>query len=115
MALRLRPGDQPLPRPGSVEVQSVVIDELIRYDSDVFDRLAVEVAERREVGISRYGSPLMTHNGRDACRDLLDELLDGVVYAAQVRMEGLDVRDVEFTLRALAARVRLLMDRRDAG
>jgi hypothetical protein len=70
--LRQRPGDQPLPTEGQLNVQ----DALIRH-----------IEQRRKLGIERYGRPLQTFNGRDALRDLLDELLDGATYAMQVRME----------------------------
>ncbi len=70
--LRQRPGDQPLPTPGQLNVQDALID-LIK--------------ERRALGIERYGRPLQTFNGRNAVRDLLEELLDGATYAMQVEME----------------------------
>lgn len=70
--LRQRPGDQPLPTEGQEDVQAALIRE---------------IEARRELGKQRYGRPLQTFNGRDALRDLLDELLDGATYAMQVRME----------------------------
>lgn len=70
--LRLRPGDQPLPTEGQESVQ---------------DALIAEIEARKALGVSRYGRALQTFNGRDALRDLLDELLDGATYAMQVRME----------------------------
>jgi hypothetical protein len=58
-------------------------------------RVLVELLERRQsVGLQRYGRPLETWNGRDAVRDLLEELIDALQYAVQVRME-LDDRDAE--------------------
>lgn len=65
-----REGDsQPLPIPnGSRDIQSLVIEDIQR---------------RREVGIRRYGTPLQAHNGRNALRDLYEELLDGAMYARQ--------------------------------
>lgn len=44
--------------------------------------------DREAIGIQRYGSPLCALNGRDALRDLLEELLDGVHYAAQGAIEA---------------------------
>lgn len=72
-----RPGDQPLPKPGRDDVQKALIT-------------AIEL--RREVGISRYGSPLMTHNGRDALQDAWEEAVDLATYLTQVRMERADMR-----------------------
>jgi hypothetical protein len=71
--LRQRPGDQPLPVPNdSPDVQSMVI---------------ADIGARRELGISRYGTALQTANGRDALRDLYEELLDSVMYVRQVIAE----------------------------
>lgn len=82
--LKTRPGDQPLPTPGHECVQ---------------DALIALIEERKQLGVQRYGSPLMTHNGRDAGRDAVEEALDLTVYSMQVAME---LRD----LRAAVARVR---------
>lgn len=68
-SLRQRAGDQPLPiRNDSRDIQSMVIDD---------------IRARREVGISRYGTALQPHNGRDALWDLYEELLDAVMYVRQ--------------------------------
>jgi hypothetical protein len=67
-----REGDQALPAPG---VESVFAEVRRRLD------------ERESVGVRRYGASLQTFNGRDACRDLEDELLDGLAYATQLRLE----------------------------
>lgn len=71
--LRLREGDQPLPVPnGELDVQSQVI---------------ADIEARRQVGISRYGTALQPFNGRDALRDLYEELLDACCYIKQVLIE----------------------------
>lgn len=38
-------------------------------------------------GLRTYNTPLMTHNGRDAGQDALDELVDAGRYITQLRME----------------------------
>lgn len=75
--LRKRPEDQPLPVPGREDVQANLIEA---------------IRERRELGMRRYGSPLMTHNGRDALQDAWEESLDLAAYLTQLRMERADVR-----------------------
>lgn len=67
-----REGDQALP---SVGRQSVFAERRRRLD------------EREAIGIKRYGRSLETFNGRDALRDLVDELDDAANYATQVRLE----------------------------
>jgi hypothetical protein len=49
--------------------------------------LLYAMSERRDLGIARYGTPLRPHNGRDVNRDLREELLDALAYAAQRAME----------------------------
>lgn len=72
-SLRQRAGDQPLPvRNDSRDIQSMVIDD---------------IRGRRELGIRRYGTALQPNNGRDALRDLYEELLDAVMYVRQVMAE----------------------------
>jgi hypothetical protein len=51
---------------------------------DVWALVLDDMAARREVGIERYGTPLQPHNGRDALRDLYEELLDAVAYTRQL-------------------------------
>lgn len=64
--------DQPLPRPGKLPVQAIMIG-------------AIE--ERREYGIRKYGRPLETDNGRDALKDAWEEALDLFTYLTQARLE----------------------------
>lgn len=54
-------------------------------------RVRTDLEHREQVGIQRYGSPLQPFNGRDALRDLYEELLDGACYARQA-MEERDER-----------------------
>jgi hypothetical protein len=71
--LRQRPGDQPLP----------VVNDL----PDVQSMVIADITARREVGISRYGTALQPHNGRDALRDAYEESLDLACYLRQVIAE----------------------------
>ncbi|WP_157368065.1 hypothetical protein [Alloactinosynnema sp. L-07] len=64
--LRQRAGDQPLPVPNDrPSVQS-----LVRADLDA----------REKLGVSRYGTALQAHNGRDMLRDAYDEAMDLTTY-----------------------------------
>lgn len=64
--------DQPLPKPGRINVQRV---------------LSAVVLEREQYGIRKYGRPLETDNGRDALTDAWEEALDLVTYLTQMRLE----------------------------
>jgi hypothetical protein len=45
------------------------------------------LAEREAAGIATYGTPLHTHNGRDALQDAKEELLDAWQYLCQLELE----------------------------
>ena len=64
--------DQPKPKPG---------------EDDVTAHLVNLILERQKKGVETYGSKLMTFNGRDALRDLLEDLLDASQYVTQAMME----------------------------
>ena len=49
--------------------------------------------ERIQFGKDKYGTTLMTHNGRDAFQDFLEEMLDGVQYISQCVLEGQIVQE----------------------
>lgn len=50
--------------------------------------LKKRLAARIDFGERKYGSRLMTHNGRDVLVDIEQEVLDGIQYAHQGVMEG---------------------------
>lgn len=69
-----RAGDsQPMPTPNDhPDVQSAVI---------------ADIEARRALGISRYGTALQPHNGRDALLDAYEEVLDLAMYLKQRLIE----------------------------
>lgn len=89
---RQRPGDQPLP---------VVHDD----QPAIHDLVVADLAGRKALGTERYGTPLQPHNGRDALRDLYEELLDAAVYVRQAIEER---RNPAFTvIRTMQQRVQV--------
>jgi len=68
-----RPGDQPLPtKNDNPSIQDLVI---------------ADMEARKAIGISRYGTTLKAHNGRDALLDAYQEALDLCNYLRQVMYE----------------------------
>jgi len=63
---------QPMPQPGQQEVLALVLADL---------------QGRAQMGLMKYGTPLMTHNGREALQDLKQELLDALMYCYQLEAE----------------------------
>lgn len=53
----------------------------------VADMVIEDIRIRKAHGVAEYGTPLQPFNGRDALRDLYEELLDGVHYLAQAMWE----------------------------
>lgn len=84
-----REGDQELPAGGA--------------GGDILGDLAKDILARRATGLRRYGQPLQPFNARDACRDELEEFLDGYVYRRQVAAE---MAALELAVVALGRRVR---------
>ena len=69
-----------LAMPKLVEVPQPVAPSLKQRFADWIDA-------RTAQGIETYGGPLTTDNGRDAERDMLEELLDFCQYQEQSRLE----------------------------
>ena len=89
-SLRQREGDQPLPvhRAGEPDIQSIAIMDLrANHALPVTEQVVAMIEARRRLGIARYGSALQAFNGRDAGQDLLEELVDALVYACQLWVE----------------------------
>lgn len=55
----------------------------VASSGDVWQLVMVDMADRRNVGIDRYGTPLQAMNGRDALVDAYQEALDLAVYLRQ--------------------------------
>lgn len=90
MADELRPGDQPLPVPNDgPSMHDLVIADLEDWAvaSSEAETVRALLAERKRIGLERYGSVLQARNGRNARRDLLEELADAVVYGRQIQEE----------------------------
>lgn len=87
---RMRPGDQPLPVPnGGPSMHDLVIADLECWpeSDEVLAAVRGLLEERKRTGLERYGALLQAGNGRDARRDLLEELADAAVYARQLEEE----------------------------
>lgn len=91
-----RPGDQPLPT--------------VNDETDIQSLVMADIRERREVGISRYGTALQPFNGRDPLQDLYEELIDAAMYTKQLMVE----RDRRNQVRVPDPTPRLFEDPSDA-
>jgi len=52
----------------------------------VNSKIIDKIKARTELGVSKYGTELHTHNGRCPLKDLEEELLDALQYAKQAQM-----------------------------
>jgi hypothetical protein len=55
--------------------------------STVADKVIDDINERVQLGLDKYGTKLMTFNGRNALVDLYQELIDATMYIKQLLME----------------------------
>ncbi len=82
-AANSKPQPPPIPNNGT-PVWDLVIADLAGDHGGV----AADMAARDALGRARYGTPLQTHNGRDALVDAYEEALDLVVYLRQALEES---------------------------
>lgn len=66
------------------------VDVLDSLRSVVPEAIYTDLAARVELGVKKYGSRLMTDNGRDVLLDCREEALDGVMYGQQAHLQGQD-------------------------
>jgi hypothetical protein len=50
---------------------------------EIADLVLIDMAERKRIGMERYGVPLQPFNGRSALWDAYEEVLDLAVYLRQ--------------------------------
>lgn len=81
---------QPDPAPGAANVTDLVLRDLNRWPHATLGRFLVKQAfkDRRELGRERYGTELMTYNGRDPLIDAYQEGLDKALYLRQAIEEA---------------------------
>lgn len=80
------PDSQPNPVQGSVAVISCVVADLLT---------------RADYGIQKYGTLLMSNNGRDALLDALEEAYDLSMYLKQSIMEREDENNILWKIHVL--------------
>ena len=106
-------GEQPRPTT-SAQSRAVLPCALITCAQSHYSAarsLCDALAARADLGVARYGTPLLTHNGRDAIRDLREELLDAIMYATQAHLEGRITEDqTQEIVDALAYAYRIIME-----
>lgn len=97
---------QPLPitTKKSVDVAVEVAEDLRKCG---FGDVAEDVEARIRIGERKYGKRLQSFNGRDALKDLYDEILDALNYSKQLELEGKDDGEMVSVLIVLASRVKV--------
>lgn len=59
----------------------------LRIINVVKNNVLTLLEKQYQKGMQKYNTPLQTFNGRDAYIDLMEELVDGLMYATQLREE----------------------------
>ncbi len=77
---------QPAPQYGNGEI---VANDLIDWTIEEQDpEIAEAIGARKRLGAERYGQALQTNDGRNTLADLVQELLDAMIYAHKGVMES---------------------------
>lgn len=79
--------DQPAPTPGKQVVLETVMELL---EGDQWEDLKDDILVRGAIGLERYGTFLMSYNGRNYAIDLYQEIIDAIMYSTQGYMEEQD-------------------------
>lgn len=101
---------QPLPKKGHFIVQDLL--RIVVFGLSKYEPVVQDIKDRGEMGKQKYGTYLMTDNGRDADLDLYQELCDAIIYSTQGALEEGDEGQLEIrvndtdTLFAMAWRCR---------
>jgi len=119
-AFRQRPEDQPLPKKNKRITVPEYLKKEIKLASlhpDIAKLISKDLTARSNLGKKRYGTFLQPHNGRDYLRDLKEELLDALQYAAQGKLENEDdhyteLAAIDFDILHLLGRVYIEEKRR---
>lgn len=76
--------EQPDPQFGN---GAIVADDLVRWTDGYYPEINQAIMARKELGSARYGQALQTKDGRNTMSDLVQELLDALIYAHKGFME----------------------------
>lgn len=98
---------------GQKDVTTLVCsDVLLRYpEASLYAQMVVrDLIDRNEIGVRTYGTPLQTHNGRDAILDAYQEGLDMSKYLRQALAEDLDWSDADDSFAGLPEVYTSLLD-----
>ena len=106
-------GEQPAPTGNG----RIVLFEAIAFANSYghqHEWMCEQLLDRAMQGKTKYGTWLRANNGRDVLRDVLDEALDGLMYATQLNMEkpSYDAEELQRTFLEAAQICKVLIDGR---
>lgn len=70
-------------RPRAVDEFKTIAESWSDFSSQLVNYVENDFIERERLGVESYGTPLQTHNGRNALIDAYEELLDAFMYITQ--------------------------------
>lgn len=74
---------EPFKCPGCELCRTRQPDPVPNDQAEIADLVLADMAERKRIGMERYGVPLQPFNGRSALWDAYEEVLDLAVYLRQ--------------------------------
>lgn len=72
----------------------------VKDKSNNYDVLQ-QLFQRYEFGLQKYGTPLMSNDGRDAVKDVNEELLDAIQYLIKAKYNKCDLSSIKKNLYVL--------------
>lgn len=77
---------QPAPKNEGIVIFNLVPSHLDKIENKSYNsEVLQELVKRYEFGLSKYGIPLMSDDGRDSVRDINEELLDAIMYTIKAK------------------------------
>lgn len=72
----------------AVDEFNTIAESWVDFPQQLTNYVENDFIERERLGVESYGTPLHTHNGRDALVDAYEELLDAFMYLTQYGSEN---------------------------
>lgn len=66
---------------------------------EVWQSVCQDIMQRNQLGLEKYGKPLLPHDGRRTLQDAYEEALDQAMYLKKCIMEACHLDDAEKLLR----------------
>jgi|SRR5271170_1136135 len=93
---------QPAPKNKGIVIFNLIPSYLDKVENKTYNsEVLQQLIGRYDFGISKYGIPLMSDDGRDSVRDINEELLDAIQYTVKAKYNKCDLTSTKKLLYVL--------------